>query len=111
MLRLLAALFVLFIFAEPVYAQDGLTDGERIARIEARLDTNEQHLATKADLEKFHGELSVEIANVNDNISESLSTVRATVGTLQWVVGIAIAAAAVIASALNIGLTLWMNRK
>ena len=117
-LLVIVALFMSTTKPIPLQAQEGLSDGERIAKLEAVVN---DHLATEADLERFKGELSSEIDKVNRELSANLSEakeelsgelkgVTATIAALQWVVGTAIAASAVIASLLNIGLTVWTNR-
>lgn len=80
--RLLLVLFILFIFSAPVYAQDGVTDGERIARIESRLDANEQHLATKADIANLRTDLVKQIGEIRISTAESLLV------QTRWMIGV-----------------------
>ena len=75
----LAILFALLTSA-PLYGQAGLTDGERLARLEGQYE----YLSTKADIEK----LRTEIVSLQSEISAGLNTTR-------WILGAAIALAGI----------------
>lgn len=68
-IKLLFALAILFIFVSPTYAQEGLTEGERIARMEGAYE----HLATKADVANLRTELKDDITNLQNELESKIS--------------------------------------
>ncbi len=78
MIKLPFILLGLLIFVTPVHAQDGLTDGERIARLEGAYE----HLATKSDI----GNLRVELQKDMNDLRSELESKIDNNGYITWAI-------------------------
>ena len=68
-------LLLVVVFCTPVAAQEGLTDGERIARLEGAYE----HLATKVDVERVQTEVErvrTEVVALRSEIHAAVQTTR-----------------------------------
>lgn len=71
------------VFCTPVFAQEGLEDGERIARLEGAYE----HLATKADVEGVRTELVALRSDVHAAAQTTQVFIAVIVGFLSLVLG------------------------
>ena len=81
--HLVLGLLFVVIFSIPVNAQEGLTDGERIARLEGAYD----HLATKVDVESVRTELVALRSEVHTAAKMTQVVFSVVVGVLTLVLG------------------------
>ena len=75
--RVALGFLLVVVFCTPVAAQEGLTDGERIARLEGAYE----HLATKVDVEGVRTEverLRTELVALRSEIHAAVQTTRVT---------------------------------
>ena len=77
-------LLLVVVFCTPVAAQEGLTDGERIARLEGAYE----HLATKVDVERVQTEVErvrTEVESVRTEVVALRSEVHAAAQTTRLI--------------------------
>ena len=73
--RVALGFLLVVVFCTPVAAQEGLTDGERIARLEGAYE----HLATKVDVERVQTEVErvrTEVVALRSEIHAAVQTTR-----------------------------------
>jgi len=78
--RVALGFLLVVVFCTPVAAQEGLTDGERIARLEGAYE----HLATKVDVERVQTEVErvrTEVESVRTEVVALRSEIHAAVQT------------------------------